>query len=151
MSLEKDIFKAYADSMGGENKLDDLSKKSLKELSVGLSEAFINFLVKQNFRIVEHEIPVSIDTIKTTTELYADITEEATYVNADGQSVPLNKLNKSVKIPKLDLSSENGQGGSLQALGSLKHKQSNYKSSKLPTANSKKSVVKLFEGEVVDK
>ena len=70
MSLEKDIFKAYAYSMGGEKKLDDLSKKSLKKLSVGLGEALINFLVKQNFRIVEHEIPVSIDTIKTTSDLY---------------------------------------------------------------------------------
>ena len=32
--------------MGGESKLDDLSKKSLKTLSSNLSKAFINFLTK---------------------------------------------------------------------------------------------------------
>ena len=143
MSLEKDIFKAYANSMGGEGKLDDLSKNSLKKLSKDLSKAFVDFLVKQEFRIVQHELPVSIDNIKTTSEIQADLTEEAT---VDG--VPVDKLKGVVVIPKLDLSNSSGQGGSLQANGSLKHKQSNYKSANVPDPNSKKSVVKLFKGEI---
>ena len=143
MSLEKEIFKAYADSMGGESKMDDLSKKSLKELSSNLSQAFINFIVKQEFRIVQHEIPISMDSIKTTSELFADLTEEATI---GGE--PMDKTSKVVKIPPLNLKSSYGQGGSLDAKGSLKHKQSNYKSSNLPDTQSKKSIVKLFKGEV---
>tara|TARA_B100000214_G_scaffold207866_1_gene150718 strand:+ start:205 stop:642 length:438 start_codon:yes stop_codon:yes gene_type:complete len=143
MSLEKDIYKAYTDSMGGESKLDDLSKKSLKTLSSNLSKAFINFLTKQEFRIVQHEIDVSIDTIKTTSELFGDLTEDVTI-----EEQPLDNYNKVVKIPALDLKSSYGQGGSLKAEGSLNHKQSNYKSSTLPDPQSKKSVVKLFKGEV---
>ena len=103
MSLEKDIYKAYTDSMGGESKLDDLSKKSLKTLSSNLSKAFINFLTKQEFRIVQHEIDVSIDTIKTTSELFGDLTEDVTI-----EEQPLDNYNKVVKIPALDLKSSYG-------------------------------------------
>ena len=145
MSLSKDIYKAYTDSMGGENKLDNSAKKSLEELSEKLSTAFINFLTNQEFRIVEQEVPINIDTIRTTSDILANFTEDAKFGGTQADN-----FEKVVKIPKLNLKSTSGQGGSLDARGTLKYKQSNYKSANVPNAQSKKSTVKLFKGEIID-
>ena len=143
MSLDKEIYDAYVASMGGESQMDELAKKSMKDLSVKLSNAFINFLTKQEFRIVEQELPIKIDSIKTTNSIIGSLTEEATV-----EGVPVDKLENVVVIPNLDLKSSSGQGGSLEAKGSVKHKQSNYKSANVPSPEAKKSVVKLFKGEI---
>ena len=144
MSLSKDIYKAYSDSMGCENNLDDIAKNSLKELSENLSSAFVKFLVNQEFRIVQQELPIKIDSIRTTNDIQANISEEA---QIGGTS--FDRLEGMVRIPKLNLKSTSGQGGSLEAKGTIKHKQSNYKSANVPNAESRKTTVKLFKGEVI--
>ena len=91
MSLAKQIFKAYAESMGGESKLDDLSKKSLSDLSDNLSKVFIDFLTKQEFRIVQQELPIKVESLKTTNDI-TKFSKSAWLYNYDSQAYIYNLL-----------------------------------------------------------
>ena len=152
MSLDKEIYNAYVKSMGGADKLDDAGKKSLKDLSLNLSTAFIDWVSSQTFRIVEMNAPIKIESIKTSNELEANLSENVKYykMNMTGEEElsSLNNLNKAVKIPKLDLKSAFGQGGTLDVVGNVKFKQTNYKTASRPNSESSKTVVKLFKGEI---
>ena len=153
MSLDKEIYNAYVKSMGGADKLDDTGKKSLKDLSENLSKAFIDWITNQDFRIVEMEAPVKIESIKTSNEIEANISDNVKYFKHDvdsgeDQMKSLTNLNNGVKIPKLNLKTAFGQGGALEVVGNVKFKQTNYKTSSRPNSTTSKNVVKLFKGEV---
>jgi hypothetical protein len=153
VSLEKEIFNAYVESMGGADKMDDLAKKSLQTLSSKLSNAFIDWITNQTFRVVEMEAPIKIESIRTSNEIEADISEDVTYTKTNletgqDETLTLSNTSKAIKIPKLDLKSAFGQGGTLDVIGNVKFKQTNYKTSSRPNTETSKNVVKLFKGEV---
>ena len=173
MGLSKDIETAFLNSMIDDTlSLDDLSpqqKKKLKTLSEDLSKAFVNFLVKQNFRVVEIETDLDVEQIKTSGDLDASVKPETTagqykpILDAITAIVPgastikdmvLNNPaierigNDGVKIPAMDLNKDFGQGGSLIVKGNGRIEESS--AGKSPTPKSRKSLVKLFENELED-
>ena len=147
MGLKKDIYNAFVKSMG-DVELTSEQKNGLKKQSELMGEAFIKFLTNQEFRIVNMESDLKVKSISTTKDIDANIKEEVTYVNKDGVDSILKGSIGGVRLPKLNLKSGFGQGGSLSVDGSAIIKQPNWKVDNTSKGNSNKTVVKLFKGEV---
>ena len=147
MGLKKDIYNAFAESMGDVT-LTSEQKNGLKKQSELMGDAFIKFLTNQEFRIVDMQSDIKVKSITTTKDIDASIKENVTYVNKDGVDSILKGTTSGVRLPKLNLKSGFGQGGSLSVDGSAVIKQSNWKVDNTSKGNSNKTVVKLFNGEV---
>ena len=101
MGLKKDIYSAFADSMGEE--LTSEQRKAIKNQSDALGDAIINFLLEQEFRIVEMVSDINIKSITTTQDLVGDITTNVKYVNPSGAPTSLTGITGGVKLPALKL------------------------------------------------
>ena len=147
MGFKADIYDAFVKAMGDVT-LSDEQKKGLQQQSDLLGEAFINFLTEQEFRIVNMESELKIKSITTTKEIDGSIKDSVTYINKDGEDTNLRGMSGGVKIPKLNLKSSFGQGGSLNVKGDSVIRQPNWKVDNTSKGKSRKTVVKLFKGEV---
>lgn len=146
MGLKKDIYSAFADSMG--EKITKPQRQAIKKQSDALGDAIITFLLEQEFRIVEMVSDIDIKSITTTQDLVGNITTGVKYINPSGTPTPLTGITGGVKLPALKLKSSFGAGGSLEVKGESKIKQNNWRADDTSKGMSKKSMVKLFKNEI---
>ena len=148
MGLKSDIYDALTDSMGD---LNGAQEESMQRQADLLAESFVNFLTKQEFRIVKMESDVNVKSISTERELRADIDgSKVKYINPSGTPTSLTGNTAGVKLPALKLKSGFGQGGALTVKATGNINQTNYLTDQTSTGKSKKTVVKLFPGEIKD-
>ena len=166
MGLKQDIFNAFESTMvdksnGEKLEVGSVAHKNTTKLAEDLKNAFIDFLTKQTFRVVEIDAPLVVDKIATPgalssiqkpiakTNSYADGTVPVT--SAPGSPSAVKNIavpgGSKVEIEKLHLTTDGtGQGGSLEVNGSAV-----YKAASTPSAvqgDGLKSVVKLFRGDI---
>ena len=160
MGLKNDIYKAFEINMtdNGNLTLDEGTIKRLNTLSDNLSGAIIDFILKQEFRIIQLESQLKVNNIKTTAPLEADVLPSVTTaVNGGMAGSPptpvanatgvVSKGKKGVMIPPINLDKNNGQGGSLMVDGTA---IVNEKKTSVASGRSRKSTVMLLKGEVKD-
>ena len=149
MSLKSDIFNAYVESMGVDS-MDKESSDGLMKLSENLSNAIKKFLVRQEFRVVRLDTDLDVESISTTGNIRGDLVLSPEKILGALNNKESTTFKESVTLPKLNLKSGFGDGGSLIVKGGAVIKQQNYKNSNKSSGKSKKTVVKLFEGEIKD-
>ena len=126
-SLKQDIFDAFNKSMGGGINPTSEQGKNITQLSKDLSDAFINFLDRQELRVTDLQANLDVDQISTTGPLssiaapyYAQTPSWPAGVSGPLQPVLINPLFLSKKsiLGK-------SQGGSLSVKGIAKVKLGN--------------------------
>jgi hypothetical protein len=139
MSLKKNIENAFLKTIDYDSVDDTESKKIMKKkaetFGSDISNAIVNFLQVQEFTITEMKAIVSLDEIKTTGKLSADIKSSVqstiqpgtVTIGAGAAAIPtpapipvsVNPVTAKggVDIPKLKLNKRGGQGGSMSAVG----------------------------------
>tara|TARA_Y100000593_G_scaffold94248_1_gene192414 strand:+ start:3807 stop:4322 length:516 start_codon:yes stop_codon:yes gene_type:complete len=171
MGLQGDIYGAFEKSMGGGKPLDGKLKKNAEQLSKDLTNAFVNFLLKQEFKITKLESKLDVESIKTTGPLPADVKEDTLLgpyapILSGLRNVPvvgtlINEIESKIKniinrvkdggasLPALNLEKNQGQGGSLIVSGNgVIDEASN---GTVSQGRSRKTQVKLFKNEVKDR
>lgn len=170
MGLKDDLKKVFIDNMTdgpiGKLTMTDHQKQKVDELASGLSKSIIDFMTSQEFRIIQLESDVDIETISTTAPLDATVKTETVM----GQYSPILKAVKlvpgvgsqianliesnpivkevgkdGVSLPALDLNKNFGQGGSLQVVGTA---NINEKKTNQAVGKAQKTKVVLLKGEV---
>ena len=133
MSLKQDIQDAYINSLG----VDPENPGNIPQLAEDLSNAVINFLLKQTFTITEMKAILEVEEMKTTGTLEGDVlssvevqgrgqgnAQGAGYMGTPVQSTVntntkgnVTKGRKGVRIPKINYNKNGGQGGQLMTTG----------------------------------
>ena len=164
MGLKKDIYDAFAGSMGDDLTVDQ--RKAIKDQSDALGDAIINFLLSQEFRVIQLESDVDIESISTTSPLDATVKTETVL----GQYAPILKAVKlvptvgsqiasliesnpvvkevgkdGVSLPALNLNKNYGQGGALTVKGTS---NINERKTNQAVGKAAKTKVVLLKGEV---
>ncbi len=163
-SLSNDIKLAIIKNALGETDVDGYAEE--------IADAIANFMLRQENRVCEINVPTGVKHIKTSTSIDVNVTPET----LAGPYAPLLKGIKKIasmipgaggiiggieaaimhaaskvseagaKLPALDI--EDGkQGGSLDVEGETKYK-TQFKGRKTADSHARKSVVKLFEEEI---
>ena len=173
MGLKDDIYDIFEKTMSPDRPLFGKQKANVNALAQGLSDAIVKFLVKQEFRITKLKSDLDVESIKTSGDIPATVKPDTTLgqykplVDAigmiPGASAVTDKIfgaleknpivkkvgEDGVKVPKLNLNKNFGDGGSLTVKGTgVVDEPSNTKS---PSVKSRETTVKLFENEVKDK
>ena len=163
-SLTNDIREAIRKNAVGDSDID--------QYSADLADAIANFLLRQENRVCEINVPTGVKSIKTTSDIDVNVAPDtlagpyAPLINGIKKLANLvpgaggiiggieaaihhaaSKVSEAgAKLPKLEL--EDGkQGGSLDVAGETKYK-TQFKGRKTPDADARDSVVKLFEDEI---
>ena len=165
-SLKEDIKKAIQKNASGDSDIDQYSED--------LSNAFKDFLTRQEFRVVKMESEIEVKNIRTTDGLPVDVSPDTLFgpytpvisiikkiaglvPGADSIVGALeSKIKSSIRkvsgggatLPKMNLG-QGGQGGDLNVDG-ISSVDTIYKGKKSPQGISKKSTVVLFKDEIND-
>tara|TARA_Y100000593_G_scaffold94470_1_gene193729 strand:+ start:132 stop:623 length:492 start_codon:yes stop_codon:yes gene_type:complete len=131
MGLTDNIYNAFIKSMSedmGDEEFSQQQKDNVRQLSEDLKEAFVDFLVNQTFTIKKMKAILEVESIKTTTDLKANVENtvgvgsgiSVTTPSGPGATTSVGYIDKNlgrngVTIPKLDLGGT--QGGLLDSLG----------------------------------
>ena len=124
MGLKDNLEKACLDSLGD----DAVDVGNCSKLATAQSEAIVDWITKQTFRVVEMKAILEVEKITTTAPYQADVLP--TVLAAPGISVatsggpgattspgPLQGGSKGVLVPKVNFSKTGGQGGAMQSKG----------------------------------
>ena len=93
--------------------VDAQQQAKIKELSVGISNAIINFLTKQTFTITDMKATIEIDGLRTT----GPITLEPPGLTVATPAGPGSVTPGQPILSALNLGNTGGQGGVLQSVG----------------------------------
>jgi hypothetical protein len=170
MGLKSDIKEVFLNNMTsgptGRLKINPHQEKKVEELATGISDAIVKFMLSQEFRIIQLESDVDIESISTTAPLDATVKTETVM----GQYAPILKAVKlvpgvgsqiasliesnpivkevgkdGVSLPSLNLNKNYGQGGSLIVKGTS---NINERKTNQAIGKSAKTKVVLLKGEV---
>ena len=73
------IYDAFEKTLGAGSKLSSAQQKSINQLSEDLTNAIVNFLVSQEFRITKLKSELDVESIKTSGKIPATVKTETTY------------------------------------------------------------------------
>ena len=152
MGLKDNLEKACIDNLGE----DATNGGNCSQLAKAQSDAIVDWITSQTFRIVEMKAILEVEKMTTTAPYQADI--QPTVLTAPGIPIvntagpgtttapgPLQGGSKGVLIPKVNFSKTGGQGGALQSKG-----YSYIGNNPVGETNEKKTKVKLLKEDLVD-
>ena len=152
MGLKANLEKACLDSLGD----DAVDQGNCSTLAQAQTDAIVEWITSQTFRIVEMKAILEVEKMTTTAPYQADV--QPTVMVAPGIPTAgspaaqvttspgvLQGSSKGVLIPKVNFSKTGGQGGSLQSKG-----YSYIGNNPVGETNEKKTKVKLLKEDLVD-
>lgn len=161
-NLKEDISKAISRNASGETNIDGYSSE--------LSDAIIEFITRQEFRVVKLESKMKVDHIKTTRGHPVDVSPNTLFgpysplismlKKIPGMSTIFEPLESKLKsailkvssggasLPKLNIS-DGGPWGDLDVKG-ISEVDTSYKGKTSSDGISTKSAVVLFKDEIID-
>ena len=143
MGLKGDIQNALVKSLGQ----DAVGQGNIPELAQDLTDAILNFLKRQTFRIEKMKAIVEMEKITTVAPFQADVLPTVTYITPAGAPAPVMGGTKGVMIPKVNLKKGGGgQGGVMISEG---HAYVGSNPVKAGEDNIEESRVKLREEDIV--
>ena len=152
MGLKDDLEKACQENLGS----DAVTSGNCPKVAAAQTDAIVNWITKQTFRIVEMKAILEVEKMTTTAPYTADV--QPTVMVSPGiptAGSPAAQVTtapgvlqggmKGVLIPKVNLSKTGGQGGSLQSKG-----YSYIGNNPVGETNEKKTKVKLLKEDITD-
>ena len=152
MGLKDNLEKACLDSLG-DAAVDTGNCATLAEAQ---TDAIVDWITKQTFRIVEMKAVLEVEKITTTAPYQADVlptvmvapgvpTAGSPAAQATVAPGPLQGGKTGVLVPKVNFSKTGGQGGAMQSKG-----HAYIGSNPVGSTNEKKTRVKLLKEDLTD-
>ena len=152
MGLKDNLEQACIDNLGG----DAVNAGNCSSLAEAQTEAIVDWITKQTFRIVEMKAVLEVEKITTTAPYQADVlptvmvapgvpTAGSPAAQATVAPGPLQGGKTGVLVPKVNFSKTGGQGGAMQSKG-----HAYIGSNPVGSTNEKKTRVKLLKEDLTD-
>ena len=152
MGLKDNLQKACEDALG----TDAVDGGNCEKLAKGYSDAIVDWITSQTFRITEMKAILEVEKMTTTAPYQADVlptvmvapglpTAGSPAAQATVSPGPLQGGKAGVLVPKVNFSKTGGQGGALQTKG-----YSYIGNNPVGETNEKKTKVKLLKEDLVD-
>lgn len=152
MGLKSNLEQACIDNLGD----DAVDSGNCSSLAKAQSDAIVDWITSQTFRITEMKAILEVEKITTTAPYQADVlptvmvapglpTAGSPAAQATVAPGPLQGGSKGVLVPKVNFSKTGGQGGALQTKG-----YSYIGNNPVGETNEKKTKVKLLREDLVD-
>ena len=152
MGLKDNLQKACEEALG----VDAVDGGNCDKLAQGQTDAIVDWITSQTFRITEMKAILEVEKMTTTAPYQADVlptvmvapglpTAGSPSAQATVAPGPLQGGSKGVLVPKVNFSKTGGQGGALQSKG-----YSYIGNNPVGETNEKKTKVKLLREDLVD-